>query len=394
MRALQRKVLRLAVGVPVAEVNGEGSLVVNVAELGVLDGAVVPDKVFPVDLGQAFLRLGEGEDAVVAGEVGAGGLVAPPALAVGVAHGRVGLGGVVFLRQQVVGNQHVLGVGGLADDHSLPAIVLVELHDGAVAVRVGHHIVVARAHGGVVADVHGFQQVQRFLDGGAAVQPQAHDDGRAHVGPLGVLLGGLLREGHDGGAEALLIHPVHGRVDRGEAAQGGEEGVRKFLQGVTEVGHVADGDGGVALLRAGDGHHSRVLEIVVVAAEPEAVALGFRGLEAGAVEGCQLAVLVGHLGALDLQGEALADAADHIVQQFGVRVHVLGDEVVQVVGGLVLHLVQVRVPVDGLDGGDSADFSAPNAEDDEDEGEEDPQDPEKDFFHGQRVYHPKIAKNA
>ena len=212
--------------------------------------------------------------------------------------------------------------------------------------------------------------------------------------PLGVLLGGLLREGHDGGAEALFVHPVHGRVDGGEAAQRGQERARELLQGVSEVGHVADGDGGVALLRAGDGHHRRVLEVVVVAAEPVAVALGFRGLEARAVESLQFAVLVGHLRALDLEGEALADAADHIVQQLGVRVHILGDEVVQVVGGLVFHPIQVRVPVDGLDGGDGTDFAAPDAEDDEDEGEEDPQDPEKDFFHGQRVYHPKIAKNA
>ena len=81
-------------------------------------------------------------------------------------------------------------------------------------------------------------------------------------------------------------------------------------------------------------------------------------------------------------------------QQLRIRVHVLGDEIVQVVGGLVLHLIQVRVPVDGLDGGDGADFTAPDAEDGEDEGDEDAKDPEKGFFHGQRFYHPKIAKNA
>ena len=89
--------LGLPVGVPVAEVEGEGGLVVDVAELGVLDGAVVPDKIFPMDLGQAFLRLVESEGAVMRGEEGAGGLVAPPTLAVRIAHGRVGLGGIVFL---------------------------------------------------------------------------------------------------------------------------------------------------------------------------------------------------------------------------------------------------------------------------------------------------------
>ena len=184
------------------------------------------------------------------------------------------------------------------------------------------------------------------------------------------------------------------RVDGREAAQGGEERVRELLQGVAEVGHVADGDGRVALLRAGDGHERRILEIVVVAAEPEAVALGLRGLEAGAVEGGQFTVLVGHLGALDLEGEALADAADHIVQQLGVRVHVLGDDVVQVVGRLVFHLVQVRVPVDGIEGGEGAEFTAPDAEDGEDECRQDAEDPEKDFFHGSWVYRSKIAKNA
>ena len=63
--------------VPVAEVEGQGVLVVDVAELGVFDGAVVPDEVFPVDQGEAFLRLFQREGAVVGGQVGAGGFGAP-----------------------------------------------------------------------------------------------------------------------------------------------------------------------------------------------------------------------------------------------------------------------------------------------------------------------------
>ena len=53
-----------------------------------------------------------------------------------------------------------------------------------------------------------------------------------------------------------------------------------------------------------------------------------------------------------------------------------------------------EVPVDGIEGGEGAEFTAPDAEDGEDEGDEDAEDPEKGFFHGQRFYHPKIAKNA
>ena len=82
------------------------------------------------------------------------------------------------------------------------------------------------------------------------------------------------------------------------------------------MGHVAYRDGGVAVLGTGDGHHRGVLEIVIVAAEPEAVLAGFHGLETGAVDGGEFSALVCHLGAFHLDGEAFADAGHYVVQQF------------------------------------------------------------------------------
>ena len=78
--------------------------------------------------------------------------------------------------------------------------------------------------------------------------------------------------------------------------------------------HVAGRNGGVALPRPGYRHQCGVLEIVVVAAVEVPAAIGLHSLEAGSVEIGHLAVLIGHLGALDLQGQAFADAADDVVQ--------------------------------------------------------------------------------
>ena len=83
--------------VPVAEVQGDGLLVVDVAVLGVLHGAVLPYQVLPVNLRQALLGLFQRQYAVVLLQVLPSGLVTPPAAAVRVAHGLVGLGGVVLL---------------------------------------------------------------------------------------------------------------------------------------------------------------------------------------------------------------------------------------------------------------------------------------------------------
>ena len=190
----------MVVVVPVAEVERYGLLVIDIGVLGVLHGARVPDKVFPVDLCEAFLGLFKGQFPVVGVKVGLGGIVAPPAPAVRVADGRVRLFGIVLRGQQVIGHQHAVFPLPLPDYHRLPAVVLVELHHGAVAGGVGDHVMVAGADGGVVPDVHRLKQGQRLADGRAAVQPQAHDDSGSHVMLRGVLLRRLLRQGHDGSA--------------------------------------------------------------------------------------------------------------------------------------------------------------------------------------------------
>ena len=119
----------------------------------------------------------------------------------------------------MVGHQHIVLRGILSHHHGLPAIFLVELQADGVAGGVGNHVVVAGAHRGIVPDVKGGGQVQRLLDGGAAVKPEPHYDGGSHVVLFSVLLRRLLGEGHDGGAEARLVDSVHRSVDGGQAAQ-------------------------------------------------------------------------------------------------------------------------------------------------------------------------------
>ena len=148
-----------------------------------------------------------------------GHFVAPPAAAVGVAHGGVGLGSAVFGREEVVGDQQVVAVGRFAEHHGFPAVLFVELDDGAVALCVGHHVVVAGADDAVVPDVEGVEHGESFIDGGAAVEPQAHDDAGADAVVSGLLVGRLVGQGHDGGAEAFLVDAVDGSIDGGEAEE-------------------------------------------------------------------------------------------------------------------------------------------------------------------------------
>ena len=78
---LQREVDRGIVIVPVSEVEGQGFLVVDVAELGVLNGTVFPDKVLPVDHRKALRGLFTGEYSPLSGDERPGRLITPPALA-------------------------------------------------------------------------------------------------------------------------------------------------------------------------------------------------------------------------------------------------------------------------------------------------------------------------
>ena len=149
------------------------------------------------------------------------------------------------------------------------------------------------------------------------------------------------------------------------------------------MGHVAHGNRCIPLLGVRDRYHCWILEIVVVAAVPETAAVGLRGLEAGAVERGQLAVLVGHLRALHLDGKALTDPSDHIVEQFGVAVDALRYEVVEIVAGLVLHLIKVWIIPDLGDGVNSAYLSAPDAEDGDTKCGDYAENPSKNFFHNE-----------
>ena len=142
------------------------------------------------------------------------------------------------------------------------------------------------------------------------------------------------------------------------------------------MGHIAAGDGRVSLPRTGNRDHRGILEIVIVAAVPEAAPVGLGRLEGGAVEGAEFPVLVGHLGAFHLDGQPFADPARDIVEQFGVLVDVVDDHVVQVVRGLVLHAVQILVAADGFDGGKGADLSAPDAKDSGEQGNQDAGEPD------------------
>ena len=58
-----------AVVVPVAEIEGEAFLVVDIAVLRILHRSVFPDQVLPVDARQALLGLVQRQDAVMLPEV-------------------------------------------------------------------------------------------------------------------------------------------------------------------------------------------------------------------------------------------------------------------------------------------------------------------------------------
>ena len=152
------------------------------------------------------------------------------------------------------------------------------------------------------------------------------------------------------------------------------------------MGHVADRNGGISFSGMGDRHHRGVLEKVVIAAEIEPLAVGFPGLEGGAVERRHLPVLVRDLGALHLDGETFPDPADDVIQEFGVLVDVLGDDVIEVIGGLVFHPVEILVPRHGGDGTDGGDFAAPDASDGETDGGKDAEDPAEGFFHNGQIF--------
>ena len=332
--------------------------------------------------GQAFLGLLQGEGPVVGVQISPGSLIAPPTLAVGIAHGRVRLGGVILLRQEVVGHEHRRLRRVLADNHRLPAVILVEFHHGAVPRRIGHHVMVTGADGRIVPHVHGLQQRKGLADRRTAVQPEAHQDGRPDLVLSALLLRSLLGQGHDGGAEAFLIDPVDRRVDGGEATQRGDEIRRDLFQGIAEMGHVAHRERGVPLLRVRESHHRGVLEIVIVAAVPEAVPVRLRGLETRAVHGGQFPVRVGDLGTLHLDGNALPDAADHVIQQRCVGVDVLGQQLIQVIGGLVFHLIQIGIPAHRGDGTEGLDLTAPDDGYGDAEGDQDQEDGAEEFLHG------------
>ena len=116
----------------------------------------------------------------------------------------------------------------------------------------------------------------------------------------GLLLRRLLRESHDRCTQPLFIDSVDRSVNRRKAAEFGEERVRQFLKRVAEVRHVAHADGCVSVLGTRDGYHRGILEKIVITSIPIAAAVGLGGLEAGAVHGLHLPVLVGHLRTLDL----------------------------------------------------------------------------------------------
>ena len=151
------------------------------------------------------------------------------------------------------------------------------------------------------------------------------------------------------------------------------------------MGHVADRYRRITLLRAGNRHHRRVLVIIVVAAIPEAVSVSLTGLETRAVESLQLAILIGHLGALHFDWNAFANTADDIIKQFRILVNIFRHNIVQIIGSLVFHLVQVMVPIDGTDGTKGSYLAAPYKSDSEANRDNDSQDPEENLLHDLRV---------
>lgn len=148
-----------AVITPAAEPQGQCGLVIDIAELRVLDGhPVVPKEVLPVDEGEGLLRFVRAKNAVMLPEEGSERLIAGPAAAVHVADLLVGLGCVVLRGHQVVREVEVIRPFRLSHDHGLPAPVLVELHDGAVPSGIGHHVVIPASDLRVMAHVDSLQE--------------------------------------------------------------------------------------------------------------------------------------------------------------------------------------------------------------------------------------------
>ena len=117
----------------------------------------------------------------------------------------------------MIGHQHGFLGRIFANDHGLPSVFLVEFQDCAVAGGIRNHIVIAGSDGGIMPDIQRCGEVQGLLHGGAAVQPEAHDDSRADLVTAAFLACGLPRKGHYGCAEALFVDSVNGCIDGCEA---------------------------------------------------------------------------------------------------------------------------------------------------------------------------------
>ena len=261
----------------------------------------------------------------------------------------------------MVGHQHGILSLALSHDHRLPSILLIELQHCAIAIGICNHIMVARTLGNIVPDIQGGRQIQGLLHGGAAVEPETHDDGGTHLVLSALLAGSLIRQSHDGSAEPLLVDSVERRVDGCQAGQFLEARPGKLVQTISEVRHIAHGDGCIALLGTGDGHYRRVLVEVVVAAIVISVTLLLGSLEAGAGERSK--GILYHLVALDAERKALSDTADNIFQQLSVAVDIAGDDIVEVILGAIFHSIEILISADLPDGTDGTDFTAPNAYD-------------------------------
>ena len=152
------------------------------------------------------------------------------------------------------------------------------------------------------------------------------------------------------------------------------------------MGHIAHSDGGIALFRMRNRHHRRILEIIIVAAVPEAFPVGFPGLETDTVERGQFTVVVGDLRAFHLDGNPLPDTADHIVQQFRILVDILGNQIIQVIRRFILHLIKIGIASHGRDTADTGDLAAPDTENRDAKRCQNAEQPTKYFFHSLQMY--------
>ena len=179
-----------------------------------------------------------------------------------------------------------------------------------------------------------------------------------------------MRQRHDRGAEPLLVDAVDRGVNARKAVDTAQESGRKFLQPIADVRHIGHADRSIAVFRMRKRHQRRVLVIIVVAAEPIPVPIGLHRLETGAAERFELAVFIGHLRTADLQRNALSDAGDHIIQQFGVRIDLLRDHVVQVVGCLIRHRIKIGIATHLFHRTQGADFTLPQERDGQDQNKD------------------------